>query len=190
MNWLILSVAALGIAAVAVRRYTPWLEQILRPKAEAGPQRPALRKVTALDRMIESLRHAKDPLERHRLLEAIVVESHRQRSDPAMKKVFLRFSGMHIKELLKIAQALKAAHGGKMPAIPTFELLAAELEENGRQEEALSVRKQAAALGLIDGMKEGANGRIQRRVNNSKSARPPIKRPGRKNASARGKGQP
>ena len=97
MNWWLISIAAAGIAAVALRRYRPWLEQMLKPASEAAPRQPALRKVTALDRLIDALRHERDPLERHRLLGEIVDESYRQRTDAAMNKVFLRFAGMHEK---------------------------------------------------------------------------------------------
>ena len=151
MNWWLLSVAVIGIGALAARRYAPWLEQMLRAKLEPSPPPPMLREATALDHMIEALRIEKDPLERHRLLGAIVDESYRQRADVPMKKVFLRFAGMHVKELPQMAAALKAAHGGRLPAVPTFDLLAAALEGEGRPEEAASIRKQAEKWGLIDG---------------------------------------
>ena len=185
MNWLLLSVAALGIAAVALRRYTPWLEQILRPAAEAGAREPTLRKVTPLDRMIDSLRHEKDPLKRHRLLGEIVEASHRQRADAAVNKLFLRFAGMHVKELPKMAEAVKAAHGGKLPPVLAFKLLAAALEKAGRLEEALSVCRQAGDLGLIDGTKAGFAGRIKKLEKKIKDVHPAIKRPGRGRARAR-----
>ena len=187
MNWLFLSVAALGIAAVALRRYKPWLEQILRPEAEAGAREPTLRKVTPLDRMIDALRHEKDPLERHRLLGEIVEASHRQRADTAVNKLFLRFAGMHVKELPKMAAALKAAGGGRLPAVPTFSLLAAALEEDGRFEEALSVCNQAAELGLTDGTRAGFAGRIRKLQKKLKDARPRAKRPSPETARIRGK---
>jgi hypothetical protein len=113
MNWLLLSVAVFGIAAVALRRYKPWLEQILRPESGAGAREPTLRKVTPLDRMIDALRREKDPMERHRLLGEIVEASHRQRADAAVNKLFLRFAGMQVKELPKMAAALRAAAGGR-----------------------------------------------------------------------------
>ena len=187
MNWLLLSVVALGIAAVALRRYKPWLEQILRPAAEAGAREPTLRKVTPLDRMIDALRHEKDPMERHRLLGEIVEASHRQRADTAMKKLFLRFAGMHVKELPKMAAALKAAGGGRLPVVPAFSLLAATLEEDGQIEEALSVCNQAAELGLTDGTKAGFAGRIRKLKKKLKDAQPRAKRPSSKTARIRGK---
>jgi hypothetical protein len=190
MHWLLFSVAALGIAAVALRRYAPWLEQILKPAAEAGPPRPVFRKLTALDRMIDDLRLAKDPLERHRLLETIVAESHRQRSDTAMNKVFLRFAGMHVKELPKMVEALKRAHGGALPQVSGFKLLAEALEEEGRHEEAASVRKQALELGLTDGTQAEWSGRLQKPTKKTKTARPAIKRAGRSRAPARRERKP
>ena len=189
MNWLFLSVAAIGIAALALRRYTPWLEQILTPGAPASPGPPVIREATALDHMIEALRHERDPLERHRLLGAIVDESHRQRSDVAMKKVFLRFAGMHVTELPQMAAVLKAAHGGKLPAVPAFELLAAALEEDGRPEEAESVRTQAAALGRVDRMPAQSAGKTPTPERKTRKARLSMRRPVRAGAKTR-RGRP
>jgi hypothetical protein len=187
MNWLLLSVAAFGIAAVALRRYKPWLEQILRPKSEAGEREPTLRKVTPLDRMIDLLRREKDPMERHRLLGEIVEASHRQRADAAVNKLFLRFAGMQVKELPKMAAALRAAGGGRLPAVPAFTLLAAALEEDGQVEEALSVCNQAAELGLTDGAQAGFAGRIRKLKKKMKDVQPRAKRPSPKTARIRGK---
>jgi hypothetical protein len=185
MNWLFLSVAAIGIAALAWRRYTPWLEQILTPAAPASPRPPVIREATALDHMIEALRQEKDPLERHRLLGAIVDESHRQRSDVAMKKVFLRFARMHVTELPQMAAALQAAHGGKLPAVATFELLAAALEEDGRSEEAEAVRTQAGALGWVDRMPAKSARKTATPARKIKKALPAVRRTGRAGANTR-----
>jgi hypothetical protein len=187
MNWLLLSVAALGIAAVALRRYKPWLEQILRPETKAGAHEPTLRKITPLDRMIDALRHEKNPLERHRLLGEIVEASHRQRAATAMNKLFLRFAAMHVKELPKMSAALKADSGGRRPAVPTFSLLAAALEEDGRLEEALSICNQAAELGLTDGTRAGFAGRIRKLQKELKDAQPPAKQLSSGTARTRGK---
>lgn len=178
---------ALGIAAVALRRYKPWLDQILRPELEAGAREPALRKVSPLDRMIDALRHEKDPLERHRLLGQIVEQSHRQRADSAMNKLFLRIAGMHVQELPKMAAALKAASGGKLPAVPTFSLLTGALEEDGRFEDALSVCHQATELGLTDGTRAGFAGRIRKLLKKMRGAQPRAKRPSPGAARIRGK---
>jgi hypothetical protein len=180
MNWLLLSVAVLGIAAVALRRYKPRLEQLLTPLMQAGAPEPALRKITLFDRMIDELKHEKDPLERHRLLSRIVAESYRQRADTAMNKLFLRFAGMHVKELPQMAAALKAASGGQLPAVATFKLLAEALEQDGRREEALSVRQQAAELGLVDAVKVEPTGNIRKQERKIKTSSPPARRAGRR----------
>ena len=161
--------------------------QILRSGSDAGVRVPTLRKVTPLDRMIDALRHEKNPLERHRLLGEIVEESYRQRAAAAMNKVFLRYAGMHVKELPKMAAALKAADGGRLAAVPAFSLLAAALEEDGRFEEALSVCRQAAELGLTDGTRSGFAGRIRKLQKKMKGAAPDAKRPGPGTARTRGK---
>jgi imidazolonepropionase-like amidohydrolase len=139
--------------------------------------------------MIDALRREKDPMERHRLLGEIVEASHRQRADAAMNKLFLRFAGMHVKELPKMAAALRAAGGGRRPAVPAFTLLAAALEEDGQIEEALSVCNQAAELGLTDGTQTGFAGRIRRLKKRMKDTQPRAKRPSPKAARIRGKGK-
>lgn len=187
MNWLFLSVAALGIAAVALLRHTPWLEQLLGSAAESGAPEPTLRKSTPLDRMIAALKHETDPLERHRLLSRIVDESYRRRTDTAMNKLFLRFAGMHVQELPKMAAALKAAGGCRLPAVPTFSLLAAALEQDGRIAEALSVCNQAEELGLTDGTRTGFAGRIRRLHKQMKGAHCPAQRPSPEAARIRSK---
>jgi hypothetical protein len=186
MSWLFFSVAALGIAAVALHRYKPWLEQILRPAAVAGACEPTLRKATAVDRMIDALRHEKNPLERHRLLGEIVVESHRQRADTAMNKLFLRFAAMHVKELPKMAEVLRT-NGGFLPVVPAFSLLAEALEEGGRIEEAVSVCNQAVELGLTDGTQAGFAGRIRKLQKRIKGSQLHKKRPSPGTARTRSK---
>lgn len=189
MNWLLLSAAALGVAVVALRRNLSWLEGILQPEASAL-LRPLLRRPTALDRLIDDLRREKDPLGRHRLLEAIVAESHRRRSDPAMNKLFQRFARMHVNELPKMAEALRAANGGRLPAVASFQLLASALEEDGHPEDAVPIWEQAAALGLMGGAKAGSIGKIKHAGSKSKRTRPPRKRPAGTSAVGRSKRRP
>jgi len=189
MNWLLLSAAALGIAVVALRRNSSWLKGILQPEASAA-LRPLLRRPTSLDRMIDDLRHERDPLGRHRLLEAIVEESHRRRSDPAMNKLFQRFARMHVDELPRMAEALKAAHGGRLPAVTSFQLLASALEADGHPEEAVPIREQAAALRLMDGVKAEPIGKIKKEGSTTKRTRSPKKRPAGTRAVGRSKRRP
>jgi hypothetical protein len=104
-----------------------------------------------------------------------------------MNKLFLRFAGMHVKELPKMAAALKTAGGGRRPVVPAFSLLAAALEEDGRMEEALSVCSQAAELGLADGTRAGFAGRIRKLQKKMKGVQPHAKRLSPKTARIRGK---
>lgn len=189
MNWLLLSAAALGVAVVALRRNPSWLKSILQPEASAA-LRPLLRRPTALDRLIEDLRRENGPLGRHRLLEAIVAESHRRRSDPAMNKVFQRFARMHVDELPEMAEALKAANGGRLPAVASFQLLASALEEDGQPEDAGPIWEQAVALGLMDGVKAEPIGKIKKAGSKGKRTQPPRKRPAGTSAVGRSKRRP
>jgi hypothetical protein len=176
MNWLLLSLAVIGIGALAARRYAPWLEQMLASRTDAAPGPPVLRATTELDHLIATLRNATDPLERHRLLGAIVEQSYSQRADAAMNKVFLRFAGMQVEELPQMAAALKAANGGRLPAVPAFELLAAALEAEGRREAAASVRKQGEELGVIERVPGQPVGRTRKTVQRDRKARSAVKR--------------
>jgi len=189
MNWLLLSAAALGVAVVALRRNLSWLEGILQPEASAA-LRPLLRRPTALDRLIDDLRREKDPLGRHRLLEAIVAESHHRRSDPAVNKLFLRFARMHVNELPKMAEALKAAHGGRRPAVTSFQLLASALEADGHPEDAVSIREQAATWGVKDDAKAESIGKIKKADATTQRTRSPKKRPAGTRAVGRSKRRP
>jgi hypothetical protein len=189
MNWLLLSAAALGIAVVALRRNSSRLKGILQPEASPALQ-PLLRRPTALDQMIDDLRRERDPLGRHRLLEAIVEESHRRRSDPATNKLFLRFARMHVSELPKMAEPLKAANGGRLPAVASFQLLASALEADGHPEDAVTIREQAAAWGLKDGAKAEPIRKIKKEGSTSKRTRPTKKRPVGTRAVGRSKRRP
>jgi len=189
MNWLLLSAAALGLAVVALRRNPSWLKGLLQPEGSAA-LRPLLRRPTALDRLIDDLRREKDPLGRHRLLEAIVAESHRRRSDPAMNKLFLRFARMHVNELPKMAKAMKAANGGRLPEVASFQLLASALEADGHPEEAVPIREQAAAWGLKDGAKAEPIGKSKKAGATSRRTRSPQKRPAGTRAAGRSKRRP
>jgi hypothetical protein len=158
MQWPFLSIVAAGVAVAACRWLRPYLESQDRPaRPDAG-----LREDTALDHTIGALRGERDPLKRQSLLRRIVTESYRQRRSPAMNKVFHRFAAMHVKEAEQGAAALKAAHDGKLPGIPSFRLLAIALEEEGRFDEALSVCQKAVELDLKDGTTGGFGSRIER----------------------------
>jgi hypothetical protein len=185
MNWFFMGLAVLGAGALALRRYKPWLEQVFRPLTESGAGELVRRQATPLDRLIDALRHEKDPLTRQRLLGEIVEESWRQRAAPAMNKLFRRFAAKQVQELSETAAVLKAANGGRMPAVKAFAYLAAALEEEGRLTEALSISTQALALGLKDGGKTGFSGRIKRLRKKIKDDRP-APRP----ASGRRRGPP
>lgn len=159
MNWVLLSLVALG-AGVVMHRINPWLVENLG-RAAVGTA-AAIRRTTDLDRMIAALHDEEDPLGRHRLLTGIVEASHRQRDSAAMNKVFMRFAELHVNELPGMAPALTAAGAGKLPRVPAFKLLAMALEREKRFAEAAKVCAQALDLGLEDGTKTGFRGRLKR----------------------------
>lgn len=159
MHWLVIA-AAVSLGALAAKRGRPWIERCIQ--AAALGTDAALRRDTEVDRRIEAWRRAQTPLERFQRLGEIVEATHAQRSDPAARKLFLRFAAMQVEALPAVMEELKAASGGRLPEIPVFGLLAAALEEEGRAAEALTVRRRAAALGLSDGSGAGSAARVER----------------------------
>jgi hypothetical protein len=187
MNWILLSIAALGAGILAVRRYRPWLAGLFEGPHAAVGRKPALRPVTPLDRSIEALRSEYDPVERQKLLGAVIEASYRQRGDAAMNKIFMRFADMQVREFPQAAEALKAAAGGRLPEVRAFGLLAEALAAEGRSEEAVSVCAQALELGLDDGTKTGFAGRIKKLQDQARAPGAAARPPGRPSARGAGK---
>jgi len=81
---------------------------------------------------------------------------------------------MHLTEFQQIAPVLKAESGGVLPRVPTFQIYASLLTEQGAFDRAVWVCELALYYGLDDGTKSGLGGRIERI--RKKQARARVKR--------------
>jgi hypothetical protein len=115
-----------------------------------------------LARMLAARSVRTNPIDRHFLLQTIVKETYRLRSDPEMRRLCIETGMTHLTEFSSIAPALRADFGGSLPRVPCFAWLATALAEKGMVEEAVRVCETAARLGLDDGTKAGYLGRAQR----------------------------
>lgn len=83
-----------------------------------------------------------------------------------MRQLCIETGLSHLEEFPSMAPALRAEFhknlGGNLPRVPSFAWLATALAEDGRVEEAVSVCRTAAELGLEDGTKGGYLGRAER----------------------------
>ncbi len=104
-----------------------------------------------------------NPTDRHFLLLQLCSEAYRGRKDPRIRTRFLMYARMHIAEFPSLAPTLKRdLLLDSLPSVPTFQMLATVLTEDGAFEEAIQVCNQAKELGLNDGTKLGYGGRIER----------------------------
>jgi len=93
------------------------------------------------------------------LLQGIVKETYRLRSDADMRQMCIETGTVHLKEFPRLGPALRADTGGILPRVPSFAWLATALAEAGRIDEAVEACETAARLGLDDGTRGGYLGR-------------------------------
>jgi hypothetical protein len=115
-----------------------------------------------LARMLAARSVRTNPIDRHFLLQSIVKETYRLRSDPKMKRLCIETGMTHLSEFSAIAPALRTDFDGTLPRVPSFAWLATALAEEGRVEEAVRACETAARFGLEDGTKAGYLGRAER----------------------------
>jgi hypothetical protein len=112
-----------------------------------------------LRRMLAARSVPTNPIDRHFLLQGIVKETYRLRSDPEMRRVCIETGRTHLAEFPRIGPTLRVDMGGTLPRVPSFAWLATALAEAGQIKEAIDVCETAARLGLQDGTKGGYTGR-------------------------------
>lgn len=115
-----------------------------------------------LGRMLSARSVRTNPIDRHFLLQGIVKETYRLRSDPKMRRICIETGLTHLAEFPTIGPALRLDLGGQLPRVPSFAWLATALEEDGRYDEAIEVCEAAARFDLSDGTKAGYQGRAGR----------------------------
>ena len=112
-----------------------------------------------LGRMLAATSVRTNPIDRHFLLQGIVKETYRLRSDPEMRRVCIETGRTHLAEFPRIGPALLVDMGGTLPRVPSFAWLATALAEAGQINEAVEVCEATARLGLEDGTNGGYTGR-------------------------------
>ncbi len=115
-----------------------------------------------LARMLAARAVRTNPIDRHFLLQGIVKETYRLRSDPSMRNLCIETGMTHLSEFLQIGPALAADMGGRLPRVPSFAWLSTALAEVGQVREAVDVCERAERFGLEDGTKGGYRGRADK----------------------------
>lgn len=82
-----------------------------------------------LNRMLAARALRTNPIDRHFLLQRIVQETYRRRSDPEMRRLCIETGLVHLQEFSAIAPALRTDFGGEVPQVPSFKWLATALAE-------------------------------------------------------------
>lgn len=101
-------------------------------------------------------------IDRHFLLLQLCAQTYKRRAEFRMRAKFLDYARRHVQEFHTLAPALKREFSGVLPRVPTFQMLATVLAEDGAFDEAIEVCRVALGLGLEDGTQSGFEGRIAR----------------------------
>lgn len=113
------------------------------------------------NRMIKATELEANQVDRHFLLQTIIAESYKRRSESQFKDYCLKYSEIHLKEFPEIAPALKKEFGS-LPRVSVFQNYATLLTELRLFDKAINVCETAIKNGLSDGTKGDYQGRINR----------------------------
>jgi len=172
MIWLVLLVLVVALFALASRAREPTGSNNGQAKprsftireGKAVPTDAAFDAWTSADlqKMLKALGTRTNKIDRHFLLQGIVQQCYKARSDPKLRAKCLEIGRLHLEEFPSIAPALKRDMGGTLPRVSTFQHLSTVLTEDGEYEKAIEVCEIAKRFGLHDGTKSGFDGRIAR----------------------------
>jgi hypothetical protein len=136
-----------------------------------APQTSVQAAVTTLDvdTMLDALEKSGDAVDgksrvnRHFLMLNIVGEAYKKRAeDPRMKEICKDVGRRHLKEFSAMKNPLKSfLRIDFLPAVPTFQHLAAVLTEDREFDEAIDVCELAIEHGIYNGPQEGFEAKIQ-----------------------------
>lgn len=113
------------------------------------------------NRMIKATELKTNPVDRHFLLQTIIAESYKKRSESQFKDYCLKYSEIHLKEFPEMITGLTKEFGS-LPRVSVFQNYSTLLTELGQFEKAISVCEMAINNGLSDGTKGNYQGRIDR----------------------------
>jgi hypothetical protein len=118
-----------------------------------------------LDRLIKAERRPTNPIDRHCLLNRLCELTYKQRREPGMRVLFLKYARQHVSEFPRLADPLRkdfTFEDGSLPRVPTFQYLATVLAEDGDFQGAADVCRVALWYNLHDNTRGGFKGRIAR----------------------------
>jgi arabinogalactan endo-1,4-beta-galactosidase len=115
-----------------------------------------------LQKMLNVVNNKTCFINRHFLLQEIVIKSYKLRKQEYYKNLCLKYSETHLNEFSVIAPFLKEFMNGKLPRIVTFQNYATLLTEIGEYEKAILICEIAISYELNDGTKSNYQGRIAR----------------------------
>jgi hypothetical protein len=167
MNWIKWPLVILGFMYLFSRKWMPPLPVKKQPQPTDETQAPSSKAEEALlsgdiELMTAALSTSLNNQEKEALLSAIIAKTYPLRKDPKTKEVFYTHAEIYIKEFSHFIDDLKKASGEEVPVVAPFRMLAIALSEDGREEDALDVCRQALDYGVEDGTKTGFKGRMTR----------------------------
>jgi hypothetical protein len=115
-----------------------------------------------LDKMLSVTELETTPQNRHYLLQSIVAQTYKLRTEEKYKAICIEFSEKHLKEFSVMAPKLTDKNNTGLPRVSTFQHYSTLLTELGEFEKAISVCELAISFGLDDGTKGGYESRIER----------------------------
>ena len=160
MNWFATSVLIIGLLIWYSRKASP-----ARTGAKAKVPAEQLKDILKSgdpEKMASALERFSGPLDRHRLLTALVQGVYPQRADGTAREHLYAYGTSYLGEFDRIAPALQAESAPEAPDVPVFRCLAIAMEEDERFDEALNICRLALDWDLDDGTKTGYAGRMRR----------------------------
>lgn len=122
-----------------------------------------------LQEMLAAVNLPAHAVDRHHLLNAIVAETYRLRSEPTRAMQCEQFSELYLAERPALWSTLMSEWRGQALRIPVYDIYTKLLASQRRFTRAIEVCDMALALGLRDGTKSGFDGRRLRLLKAAKS---------------------
>jgi hypothetical protein len=166
MNWFTASIIVAGLFYWLGRK-----SRSVRPKEASGVRQPEISRQERirkaidtydLDEMEKILKEESPPLDRHRLLSALIKKVYALRSQPPMRTKLYEYGRIYLDEFDKMLPQIKADSEEREVEAPVFKWLAIAMEEDGKFDEAVALCRRAMDCELDDGTKTGFPGRLLR----------------------------
>ncbi len=166
MNWITVAVLLIGLliwrGAKPQRPRKGGKRTNALPGGLSGEQIEALLASNDEAEMVANMGRVSAPLDRHRILSAVVIKIYPGRKDPAVRAHLYACGKTYLEEFGTMAPGLQAASESGTMDVPVFKCLAIAMEEDRRYAEALAICRLAMQWGVDDGTKTGYAGRADR----------------------------